>query len=271
MDGPTRLDRLVAALRGLAVGEAMGRATEHYTAQEIIDVYEGPVTEFVEPVRAFDDEEWSAGEVGAFTRLVTALADAAVAPEVRWLEDAAETDRLAEAVADGLRHSLDGLLAAPPRPAAHAAIAVGVAAACAGHTARDVLLYARTAVDDAGSAGLADAIGLAGRIAEESGGRQPGIVLTETFPPTAGVDALVPFIFGIVYGTQSARRAIVEAVNQGGPAPAAAAIAGAICAAAMPGTLPRAWAAEVEQINQLDLEGAAQGYLGPHSGDDAAE
>jgi ADP-ribosylglycohydrolase len=106
-------------------------------------------------------------------------------------------------------------------------------------------------------------------IAEESGGRQPGVALAELFPPAGGVDALVPFIFGIVYATQSARRAIVEALNQGGPAPVSAGIAGAICAAAVPGTLPRAWVAEVEQVNTLDLAGVARGYLDSRSSDDA--
>ncbi|MER3419259.1 MAG: hypothetical protein C4290_01485, partial [Chloroflexota bacterium] len=55
------------------------------------------------------------------------------------------------------------------------------------------------------------------------------------------------------------RRAIIDAVNQGGHAPETAAIAGAICAAAAPVTLPPSWWEVVERANpDLDLEQVAR-------------
>ncbi len=70
--------------------------------------------------------------------------------------------------------------------------------------------------------------------------------------------AVTAFIFGVVYGTQSARRAIVEAVNQGGNAPETAGIAGAICAAFAPQSFPAPWGWEIERRNGLDLAAAAR-------------
>lgn len=267
MDTPSTRDRILAALRALAVGDAMGRATEGYEPDEILEVYEGPVTEFVEPVRPFDDEVWAAGEIGPPTQLVVALADPELAGQVRWLEDATEIDHLPEAVADGLRRTLDAVQTALPHPPAHAALSAGLAAAVDGHSVRDVLRYARAAAEDAGGPALSTAIAHATAIAEESGGREAGNALRRVFSPSGGGDALVAFIFGIVYATQSARRAIEEAVNQGGHAPIAAALAGAICAAALPGTLPHAWASTAEQLNSLDLEAAAGRYTAARTGE----
>jgi ADP-ribosylglycohydrolase len=249
-------ERVAAALRALAVGDAMGRATEHYEPAEIADIYEDAVTEFVEPVRLFDDEEWAAAETGLPTAAVIALAPPARGDEPGVADP---IGRLPTGVALGLRRPLRDLLARPPEPPI-AAMAAAVSAAVDGHPAREVLGLAAEGARAAGDAELAERIMQAGGIAQASGGRRAGAALRETFSPSGDARSVVPFILGVVYATQSARRAILEAVNQGGHAPETAAIAGAICGAIVPISLPPAWAAEVERVNNLDLAALAARY-----------
>lgn len=268
MDPKATLERTTAALRALAAGDAMGRATEHYRPDEIGEVYEEAITEFVEPVRLFDDEIWTAGEIGPPTEVVLAFtpqsekADAGL-PGIR-----AAVDRLPVALSIGLRYAVPDLPCAPgslPIAAgiepSFLAVAAGITAAVDGFTIRDLIRHVMGKAEAIGDGTLVASLAEAVALAETSGGRNAGAILAAAFSPDGGVDALVPFIFGIVYATQSARRAIVEAVNQGGHAPQTAAIAGAICAAALPGTLPRAWGLEVERVNGLDLEAVARRYL----------
>lgn len=255
------LVRATAALRALAVGDAMGRATEHYDPAEIAEVYEDAITEFLEPVRLFDAEEWAAGEVGPPTRMVVALVPDGDAPTIRLYADAPVVDRLPAGVALGLLWPLGWVLSTPSRDAPVACIAAAMGAALDGHPAREVLGFGAQAARAAGDGTLAERIVEAAGIAQASGGRRPGGALREAFPPQGDAGALTPFILGLVYATQSARRAILEAVNQGGHAPEAAGIAGAVCAALAPSTLPGAWGAEVERLNDLDLQATARRYL----------
>ena len=65
--------RAIAALNGVAVGDAMGKMTEGYWPQEVISVYGGRLTEFMEPVQPKSRFKWRRAEVTddtAFTILV---------------------------------------------------------------------------------------------------------------------------------------------------------------------------------------------------------
>ena len=255
------LVRTTAALRALAVGDAMGRATEYYDPAEITEVYEDLVTEFLEPVRLFDEEEWAAGEIGPPTELVIALSAEGEGAAASRDAGGDAVAALPAGVALGLARPLGALLAGEVAAAAVAAIAAAIGAALEGYTGREVVGLASQAARAAGDDALAERIIAAGGVAQASGGRHPGEALRTAFPPSGDDAAVTPFILGLVYGTQSARRAILEAVNQGGHAPETAGIAGAICAAIAPTSLPEAWGADVERRNGLDLAAVARRYL----------
>lgn len=259
------LVRVTAALRGLAVGEAMGRATEHYRPAEIEQIYEDAVTDFVEPVRLFDDEAWAAGETGPLTQAVLAMAHPTESRAAEFAGDGLP-QRLARAVATGVTRPLAADPEAAEGDAAVACLAAALAAACSGYPPSEVVGRAARAAQEAGGPELAEHVLEAGGIAQASGGRRPGDVLRVTFPPEGDPGSLIPFVLGIVYATQNARRAILEAVNQGGHAPETAALAGALCAAIAPGSLPQAWGAAVERVNDLDLAAAARRFLSARSG-----
>jgi ADP-ribosylglycohydrolase len=250
--------RIVAALRALAAGDAMGRATEHYRPDEILDVYDGELEEFIEPVRLFDDEVWAPGETGAPTELVCALASLQAA-DIVWGEDATSVDRLPLALAAGLADAAITWLGAGTDAAAGTTLATAMQAALAGRAAHEVVALAEQAAR-AADARLAGAIREAVSVAQATGGRRPGEALRLRFSPDGESDQLTPFILGLVYATQSARRAILEAVNQGGHAPETAGIAGALCAAIAPGSLPETWGIAVESINGLHLDAVARAY-----------
>ena len=260
MESADALARAAAALRALAVGDAMGRATELYDPAEIEDIYEEAITEFVEPVRLFDDEEWAAGETGQPTQIALEAATGASRAD----DEPAHADRIEQlprAVTLGLMRPLTDVLATRWASGPSLAVAVAVSAAMEGHPAREALTVAARAAGAAGDERLGERIAQAGGIAQASGGRRPGAALREVFPPGSDAGMLVPFVLGLVYATQSARRAILEAINQGGHAPESAGIAGAICAAIVPISLPPAWAAEVERINEQQLDLTARRCL----------
>ncbi len=252
------LTRIGAALRALVVGDALGRVTEHYTPEEILEVYEDIITDFVEPVRLFDEERWAAGEVGPPTAIVLeAAAHGGVWPGATG----ANVAHLPAGVAVGLARPLASLLHDVHGDGPLAAVAAGTAAAVDGYPFIEIVAAAARAARLAADDDLAEAILQAGGLGQASGGRLAGSVLRGRFPPDGDSRSVVPFVFGIVYALQSARRAIIDAVNQGGHAPETAAIAGAICAAAAPVTLPPSWWAVVERANpDLDLERAAQQF-----------
>ena len=255
------LVRATAALRALAVGDAMGRATEYYDPAEITEVYEDLVTELFEPVRLFDEEEWAAGEIGPPTEQVIALSTEGESAAATSGPRGDTADALSAGVALGLARPLGAVLAGEASAAAVAAVAAAVGAAMEGYAGREVVGFASQAARVAGDDALAEAIMAAAGIAQASGGRHPGEALRAVFPPVGDAAAVTPFILGLVYGTQSARRAILEAVNQGGHAPETAGIAGAICAGISPTSLPEAWGADVERRNGLDLTAVAHRYL----------
>ncbi|MGH2603554.1 MAG: hypothetical protein ACRDJ9_29735, partial [Dehalococcoidia bacterium] len=80
-------------------------------------------------------------------------------------------------------------------------------------------------------------------------------------PPTPGPADAVVFALGVVFGTQSVRRAIPEAVNQGGRASLAAGLAGAITGALVPTSTVESWADEVEGASGLHLTAVAERLL----------
>ncbi len=244
--------RLVAAFQALAVGDAMGRATEAYEPAEIEEIYEDAIMEFVEPVRLFDDEQWAAAETGSPTENAIAMALATTATSMNE-PSVVDIVHLPRAVAIGAMRPLAAILAFPPANAGIAAVAAAVSAGIEGRPAHAALAASVQAAHAAGDGRLAAAIVEAGGIAQASGGRRAGVALRVRFSPAGDIGALTPFILGLVYATQSARRGILEAVNQGGHAPESAAITGAICAAVVPLSLPPAWAAEVERVNALDF------------------
>lgn len=250
------LTRIGAALRALAVGDALGRVTEHYAPEEILEVYEDIITDFVEPVRLFDEEQWEAGEIGPPTVIVLeAVERGGVWPGATG----ANVAHLSAGVAVGLSRPLAPLLDEIHGDGPLAAVAAGTAAAVDGYPFIEIVAAAARAARLAHDDDLAETILQAGGLGQASGGRLAGAVLRARFPPDGGSRSVVPFVFGIVYALQSARRAIIDAVNQGGHAPETAAIAGAVCAAAVPVTLPPSWWAVVERANpNLDLERAAR-------------
>lgn len=250
------LTRITAALRALAVGDALGRATEHYTPEEILEVYEDIITDFVQPVRLFDEEQWRVGEIGPPTTIVLEAAEhGGVWPGATG----ANVAHLPAGVAAGLSQPLPSLMNEIHGDGPLAAVAAGTAAAVDGYPFIEIVAAASRAARLAGDDDLAEAILQAGGLGQASGGRLAGAVLRGRFPSDDGSRSVVPLVFGIVYALQSARRAIIDAVNQGGHAPETAAIAGAICAAAAPVTLPPSWWEVVERANpDLDLEQVAR-------------
>jgi ADP-ribosylglycohydrolase len=251
------ISRIEAVLGAFASGDAMGRATEGYRPEEIAEVYEDAVAEFVEPVRLFDDEVWAEGEAGDATAHVVNGHDP-TALDARMTEYAG-IDLLPLGVALGLQRRFDDP-ADVAGGAPVAAVAAGVSAALDEQSVSDVMRLAALAARGAGDDALAESIARAGGIAQASGGRRSGEALRGEFPPDGDARSVVAFVFGIVYATRSARRAIVESVNEGGHAPATAAIAGAICAALTPASLPRTWADTVGRINSHDFRAAAEAY-----------
>ncbi len=63
----------------------------------------------------------------------------------------------------------------------------------------------------------------------------------------------VPYALSLAYGFQSAKEAILGAVNQGGDADSIASMTGSVSAALYPDTLPQEWVREVEKVNNIDL------------------
>ena len=233
--------RALAALQALAVGEAMGRITEHYQPAEIVEVYDDLLEDFIEPVRLFDDDPWQQAEVGALT---TAVLSALLKRTV--VTDDAETRSLALLLAGVLNGGMP-----VAESGAEAAVGAMLAAAMQGVPISDALIAVLDAC--APEPDLRSGVSAAAGIAQSSGGRGVGDQLMERFSPHGGLEALLPFVIGVVYATQSARRAILEAVNHGGNAPLTAALAGLLAAALAPQTLPGAWVAEVAQANQIDF------------------
>ncbi|MGH2601777.1 MAG: hypothetical protein ACRDJ9_20635, partial [Dehalococcoidia bacterium] len=224
--------RALAALRGLAVGDAMGAAAEGYQPAEIEEVYEAPIAELLDPVNLYPESapDRVRGAIGPVTESALAIipfleSDGRPNPppvEVSW------------AVALGIVTpvaSLDHVVAAIPQNEAKAVVAAIVAAVSAGvggYLARDALALANRATDLAGDPALGQRILQAAGEAQASGGRRVGAFIGADFPPTPGPADAVVFALGVVFGTQSVRRAIPEAVNQGGRASLAAGLAGAI-------------------------------------------
>lgn len=254
--------RILAALRGLAAGDAIGRVTEYYQPAEIAELYEDAITDFEEPVRLLDDEEWAAGETGSPTALVLALPETLA--EAARRTDAGVGD-LPLGVGLGLALPLARIADGGITDPALAAIAAAVSAAVEGHPASEVLAAAAGAARRRDPA-LAERIMAAAGAAQASGGRRPGEALRDDFPPGGETADLVAFALGIAFATRGARRAILEAANQGGHAPETAAVAGAICAALTPGSLPTNWAETVERVNEHDFETVAHRFVAPREG-----
>lgn len=240
-DNAGRFDRVLAVIRALAAGEAMGRATEHYHPEEIEEIYEDAVVEFLEPVRLFDAEEWLAAETG---ELMAALIGAG--PDVPFVR--------------GIRAAL-GRSPGTTLPPVEAALAAALSTALAGSPLFELPASAAAAARGAGDSSLAEQIILAAGTAQASGGRRPGQALRGLFPPDGAPEMLLAFAIGLAYAAPNARRAILEAVNQGGHSPETAALAGALAAALAPTSVPRTWTADIERVNGFDLDQAARQLL----------
>ncbi|MFN8556146.1 MAG: hypothetical protein U0531_01930 [Dehalococcoidia bacterium] len=199
-------------------------------------------------MRLFDDESWATGEAGPPTWAVVAAllpAAAEAAGTTAWATG--DSQPLARAVAFGLTRPLPDLLG-PPAPATVAALAAATAAAMNGHSAREALGFAAQAARTVGSGPLADAILDAGGVAQASGGQRLGPLLAARFHPMA---TMKPW-FRLSSGSSSAPRAPAGRSPGGEPGrarPETAAVAGAICAAILPPSLPDPWGVEVERVN----------------------
>lgn len=237
-EGTSRFERVLAVVQALAAGEAMGRITEHYRPEEIEEIYEDAVAEFLEPVRLFDDEPWAPAETGDLTAAL--LGQGGDVPFAAGARAALRSEDSA------------GL------PPLEAALAAALSAALAGLPLFEIPARAAEAARRSGDPALAEAILQAVGLAQASGGRRPGQALRDAFPPDGDPETLLAFAVGVAYAAANARRAIPEAVNQGGHAPETAALAGALAAALAPPSVPRSWAAEVEAANGLDLTAAVR-------------
>lgn len=271
MDREERRRRAIAALRALAVGDAMGAATEGYRPEEIEEVYDARVMELVEPVNLYPESAADRGyaAIGPVTRGALAAAEALAGRGAT-----VEGEALGWAVAVGIATPVGEIerivelarrFGGEAAGAAGAAVAAGVAAGVGGYMARDAVGQAALAAERAGAARLAAAIARAAGIGQSSGGSAGGgavgVQVAERYPPAGALESVVAFAVGVAFGAQSVRRAVPEAVNQGGEASLTAAIAGALCGGFAPGTAVEAWAREVEAVNGLDLAAVADGLL----------
>jgi len=257
--------RALAALRGLAVGDAMGAAAEGYRPEEIEEVYEAPIAEMLDPVNLYPESaaDRTRGAIGPVTE--SALAIIPFLESGGW-PDLSHTE-IGWAVPLGIItpvDALDRVVAAIPQTqgkAAAAAIVAAVAAGAGGHLARDAISLANRATNNAGDPAVGRRILHAAGEAQASGGRRVGAFIGVDFPPGPGPADAVVFALGVAFGTQSVRRAIPEAVNQGGRASLAAGLAGAVTGALVPTSTVESWADEVERVSGLDLTTIAERLL----------
>jgi len=274
-EGETRR-RALAVLRALATGDALGAACEGYAADEVLAIYEASVTELVEPVNLYPESapDRERGAVGPVTH--GALAGARLlelGPEAAW--PARITPLLSWAVPLGMSYPLIEAPIMTRRAAgiarlseagslagsAACALASAISAGLDLYLARDVFGAAIQTAGDTGAPALAQRLAAAAGEAQASGGRGVGRAVARVCPPGPDpVDAAV-FAFGVAFGAQSVRRAIIEAANEGGAASLTAGLAGALCAAFAPASSVEAWADEVEAISALDLRAVAGGLL----------
>jgi ADP-ribosylglycohydrolase len=257
--------RALAALRGLAVGDAMGAATEGYLPDEVIEVYEAPIAELVDPVNLYPESrpDRMRGRVGPVTEgavdavgVLSGRAEPVETPPAGWavaLGIACAGADLAPILASARRFGKAG-------PAV-AAVAAAVAAGLAGYMMRDALSLAVRAAELAGDPALARRIVEAAGVAQASGGRGVGAAVAAVASPGPDVDDATAFAFGVAFGTQSVRRVLPQAVNQGGTASLTAGLAGALCAAVAPGSAVEAWIDEVESASNLDLRAVVERLL----------
>lgn len=256
--------RAVGALRGLAVGDAMGAATEGYLPDEIEEVYEAPIAEFVDPINLYPDaaEDRQRGIVGPVTREALEAAGSFIHGETL----SPTVDSIGWAVPLGIISSVDdldyilraaGAIDDVAAAAAGAAVAAAIAAGVSGYMARDAVSLAIRAAELAGAPHAARRIIQAAGEAQASGGRRVGEAVAAAVPPGPGIADATAFAFGVAFGAQSVRRAIPEAVNQGRRSSLSAALAGALCGAIVPGSTVESWSDEVEEASEIDLTSIA--------------
>lgn len=306
-------ERALACLRGVAVGDALGKMTEGYWPGEIEAAYGGPISGFQEPIQPRSRHAWAYAEVTDDTRFTLLVAESILTAGrvdrrditrriiARPIKGWPGWDRFAAAAgADpgyserrtgngapmrvspvGILHrpgDLPGLVDAVEAACAMthgAASALSAAAAIAGAVAAAVEGWPRERVLEIAceasvlSAGhgepdvaptVADMLPVARRklaggdvgLGWQLRGLNPGRLAWEG----------ASFALALVAGTDDAREAILEAVNQGGDADSIASMAGGILAALDPASLPAEWVAEVERANALDLAPIARGLVG---------
>ncbi len=79
MDNHTLLKRCLAALAGVAVGDAFGKMTEGFWPPEIEIHYGGPITSFVAPIDKNSKHTWAYAEVTDDTRFTLLVAESILA------------------------------------------------------------------------------------------------------------------------------------------------------------------------------------------------
>jgi len=257
-DGPHVIHaRLLGALRGLAVGDAFGAATDHYRPNEIDEVYGAPVTELVEPISLYPEcgPKRGRGQIGTVAsealRVAEVLASGAtVHGPFQQLGWAVVVGAVARSSAPDDVLALAASLGGGPSAATIAAMS---ATAVQGFLVRDVLMVGAETATRAGSAALGRRLINAAGAAQAAGGRNVGAAVAATAPPGPDDDAVVAFAGGVAFGAQSVRRAIVEATSQGGRASLSAALAGALCGALFPRSSVESWSNDVERASELNL------------------
>jgi ADP-ribosylglycohydrolase len=256
--------RAIGALRGLAVGDAMGAATEGYLPDEIEEVYEAPIAELVDPINLYPDAvaDRQRAVIGEITREAIEAAEALSRGERPILAE----DSIGWAVPLGIVSTIDDVenivksvadVSDVATAACGAAVAAAVAAGVSAYMARDAISLAVRAAELAGSPAVSQRIIQAAGEAQASGGRQVGAAVGASYPAGPGIVEATAFAFGVAFGAQSVRRAIPEAVNQGRRASLSAGLAGAICGAIVPGSTVESWSDEVETTSDIDLTALA--------------
>jgi ADP-ribosylglycohydrolase len=252
--------RAIGALRGLAVGDAMGAATEGYFPDEVEEVYEAPIAELVDPINLYPDAvaDRQRAAVGGVTRAALEAAEALSRGERPVLAE----DSIGWAVPLGIVSTIDDLdgiaetvagVSDVATAASGAAVAAAVAAGVNGYLVRDAIALAVRVAELTGSPDVARRIVAAAGLAQASGGRQTGAAVGASYSAGPSIVDVTAFAFGVAFGAQSVRRAIPEAVNQGRRASLSAALAGAICGAIVPGSTVESWSDQVEEASAIDL------------------
>jgi ADP-ribosylglycohydrolase len=285
-------ERCHAALAGIAVGDALGKMTEEYWRPEIGLRYGGPVESFLPPQQPHSSSVWSYAEVTDDTQFTLLIAESIIScgkvdaddiinrilerPIKGWpgwdeFRTKAESGERATRAGNGapMRVAPIGMLHSTAHMK-HMISDVEQACSCThntrsaaleGHDERIILeaaIEGATLGDHLGEDDLCPDVARRlqwvrknvgkGKSGSMRNGLNPG------FPAWEGAT----FALALVMLYDSAKDAILAAVNAGGDADSIASMAGGIVSSRNPDTLPQEWVKIVKQENNLDFAPLAE-------------